>query len=52
MRWTRREHTIDELGKVHGMTAVLEVVAHLELLVAQAVVERDDSGPARRYRSR
>jgi glyoxylase-like metal-dependent hydrolase (beta-lactamase superfamily II) len=52
MRWTRREHTIDELGKVHGMTAVLEVVAHLELLVAQAEISRDDSGPARRYRSR
>jgi glyoxylase-like metal-dependent hydrolase (beta-lactamase superfamily II) len=49
MRWTRREREIDELGAVHGMAAVLEVVAHLELLVSQALVEADESGPTRRY---
>jgi glyoxylase-like metal-dependent hydrolase (beta-lactamase superfamily II) len=32
MTWTRHERTLDELGAVHGMTAVLEVAAHLELL--------------------
>jgi glyoxylase-like metal-dependent hydrolase (beta-lactamase superfamily II) len=51
MRWTRRERTIDELGAVHGMTAVLEVVAHLELLVTQALVDADDSDTTRRYRA-
>jgi hypothetical protein len=34
---------------VHGMAAVLEVMAHLELLVAQASIGFDDSGAARRY---
>jgi glyoxylase-like metal-dependent hydrolase (beta-lactamase superfamily II) len=52
MRWTRREKRLSELGAVHGMAAVLEVMAHLELLVAQASIGTDDSGPARRYRSR
>ena len=49
MLWTRREKTIDELGTVHGMTAVLEVIAHLELLVTQGLLQSDDSGIARRY---
>jgi glyoxylase-like metal-dependent hydrolase (beta-lactamase superfamily II) len=52
MRWTRREKHVGELGAVHGMAAVLEVMAHLELLVAQASIGFDDSGPARRYRRR
>ncbi len=50
MRWTRHEKRLGELGAVHGMAAVLEVVAHLELLVAQDVIEPDDSDRARRYR--
>jgi glyoxylase-like metal-dependent hydrolase (beta-lactamase superfamily II) len=50
MRWTRHEKRLGELGAVHGMAAVLEVVAHLELLVAQYVIEPDDSDHARRYR--
>jgi len=33
MRWTRRAKTLDQLGPVHAMTAVLEVRAHLEFLV-------------------
>ncbi len=33
MRWTRHQRTLDQLGSVHAMTAVLEVRAHLELLV-------------------
>jgi hypothetical protein len=49
MRWTRREKEVGELGAVHGMAAVLEVMAHLELLVAQASIGFDDSGAARRY---
>jgi glyoxylase-like metal-dependent hydrolase (beta-lactamase superfamily II) len=49
MRWTRRELHIDELGTVHGMTAVLEVLAHLDLLAAQDVVYREDRAPASFY---
>ena len=49
MPWTRRERSIHELGTVHGMTAVLEVLAHLELLVTQGLLGYDDSACARRY---
>lgn len=49
MRWTRRERAVDELGAVHAMTAVLEVLAHLELLASQTLVEADDSGPVVLY---
>jgi hypothetical protein len=38
MRWTRRERRLDELDTVHRMTAVLEVLAHLDLLVAEGVL--------------
>ena len=48
MRWTRRERTIDQLGTVHAMAAVLEVAAHLELLKAQSLVVSENS--ARRTR--
>jgi hypothetical protein len=51
MRWTRHEKILDELGAVHGMAAVLEVMAHLELLVAQTAIETDDGDHARRYRA-
>ncbi|MCV7226493.1 MBL fold metallo-hydrolase [Mycolicibacterium komossense] len=49
MRWTRHERTIDELGAVHGMTAILEVLAHLELLVTQGALERTGSGTVNDY---
>ena len=42
MSWTRHERTIDELGAVHGMTAILEVVAHLDLLAARGVLTREE----------
>jgi hypothetical protein len=32
MLWTRHQRAVDELGPVHGMTAILEILAHLELL--------------------
>jgi hypothetical protein len=34
---------------VHGMTAVREVSAHLELLIAQSLVRSDESGPTNPY---
>jgi glyoxylase-like metal-dependent hydrolase (beta-lactamase superfamily II) len=43
MRWTRHERTLDELGTVHQMTAVLEVLAHLELLATQGILTTHDS---------
>jgi glyoxylase-like metal-dependent hydrolase (beta-lactamase superfamily II) len=49
MRWTRRKRPLDSLGAVHGMAAVLEVAAHLELLETQALIVDDSSGPVRGY---
>jgi glyoxylase-like metal-dependent hydrolase (beta-lactamase superfamily II) len=49
MLWTRHERTIDELGPVHGMTAILEVVAHLDLLVARQLLRCDSSGSSDHY---
>ena len=50
LRWTRRHRKLHELGTVHGMTAVLEVSAHLELLVKQGLLASDDTGTNNRYR--
>ncbi|MDX6233744.1 MAG: hypothetical protein QOH68_2816 [Nocardioidaceae bacterium] len=52
MRWTRRLQTVDELGPIHGMTAVSEVVAHLDLLADQARVVKDDSADLITYEAR
>lgn len=49
MRWTRHERTVDELGPVHGMTAILEMFAHLELLVTRGVLERTESDAGHQY---
>lgn len=49
MLWTRHERTVDELGPVHGMTAILEMLAHLELLVAREVLERVESAGVSHY---
>ncbi|SHV63345.1 beta-lactamase domain-containing protein [Mycobacteroides abscessus subsp. abscessus] len=44
MRWTRRSRTLTELDTVHQMTAVLEVQAHLDLLVSQGLLHVATSG--------
>jgi glyoxylase-like metal-dependent hydrolase (beta-lactamase superfamily II) len=49
MSWTRHERSIDELGSVHGMTAILEVLAHLDLLVARGVLTCERFGPINHY---
>lgn len=49
MLWTRHERTVDELGAVHGMTAILEMLAHLELLVTRGVLERVESAAINHY---
>jgi glyoxylase-like metal-dependent hydrolase (beta-lactamase superfamily II) len=51
MRWTRHDRSIDELGTVHGMTAVLEVLAHLDVLESQGLLVSEKSGAARHYRA-
>jgi glyoxylase-like metal-dependent hydrolase (beta-lactamase superfamily II) len=51
MRWTRHDRAIDELGTVHGMTAVLEVLAHLEVLEQQGLLVSEDFGVTRHYRA-
>ncbi len=43
MTWTRHDRTIDELPPVHGLTAVVEVVSHLDVLAAQGRLSKDDS---------
>jgi glyoxylase-like metal-dependent hydrolase (beta-lactamase superfamily II) len=49
MLWTRHERTVDELGPVHGMTAILEMLAHLELLVTRGVLERAEPAAVNHY---
>jgi glyoxylase-like metal-dependent hydrolase (beta-lactamase superfamily II) len=38
MRWTRHDRALDDLEVVHQMTAVLEVLSHLEFLVHDAAL--------------
>ncbi|MFD2473592.1 MBL fold metallo-hydrolase [Amycolatopsis silviterrae] len=49
MSWTRHDRTVDELGLFHGMAAVLEVVAHLELLAHQGELAASDLDGTRHY---
>lgn len=44
MRWTRSERSLSELETIHQMVAVLEVSAHLELLVSTGVLRAEESG--------
>jgi glyoxylase-like metal-dependent hydrolase (beta-lactamase superfamily II) len=45
MRWTRHERSLEHLDTVHRMTAILEVLAHLELLAAQGILVADECAP-------
>jgi glyoxylase-like metal-dependent hydrolase (beta-lactamase superfamily II) len=47
--WTRRERTLGELNGQNQVMAVLETVAHLDLLVARGQVTVDPSDGVRRY---
>jgi glyoxylase-like metal-dependent hydrolase (beta-lactamase superfamily II) len=42
LRWTRREHRLDDMETFNRMLAVLETDAHLEVLAAQDRVRRED----------
>jgi len=49
MSWTRHDRTVDELGPVHGMTATLEMLAHLELLVTRGTLGRAEHAGVHHY---
>lgn len=42
MRWTRARHELGELAPLHQMFAVLEVLAHLEVLSEEGRVQREE----------
>jgi hypothetical protein len=42
LRWTRREHRLEDMEAFHRMLAVLETDAHLEVLAAQGRVRRSE----------
>jgi glyoxylase-like metal-dependent hydrolase (beta-lactamase superfamily II) len=47
--WTRRLRTLVELDPFNQMLAILETVAHLEVLTERGLVSRDGSGRTVRY---
>lgn len=49
MRWTRHERTLDELGSIHGMTAIIEVASHLDYLVWRGDLTRVNTGSVAHY---
>lgn len=51
MTWTRHRRTLHELSDVHRMTAVVEVLAHLDLLAERGGVRRRSDGRVDRFTS-
>ena len=51
LRWTRHGRTLDELDGFNQMLAVFETAAHLDLLVAQGRLVREDGDGRTRYRA-
>ena len=49
LRWTRREHKLEDLDPFNAMLAVFETGAHLDLLVTQGRLTVTDDGGVRRY---
>ncbi|MBO2452653.1 MBL fold metallo-hydrolase [Actinomadura barringtoniae] len=49
MSWTRRRKKLDELDVFSQMLAVLEIDAHLDVLVDQGVLDAHESGGVRTY---
>ncbi|QTI69057.1 MBL fold metallo-hydrolase [Gordonia polyisoprenivorans] len=49
MRWTRHNRTLGQLNPIHAMTAVLEVRAHLEYLVSNGGVTKQDDDAEDHY---
>jgi hypothetical protein len=51
LTWTRRERRLDDLDAYNQMLAVLETVAHLTVMVAQARIWMTQAEGVYRYRS-
>ncbi|MEW2355663.1 MBL fold metallo-hydrolase [Spirillospora sp. NPDC029432] len=49
MPWTRRRRKLDDLDSFSRMLAVLEIDAHLDVLVDQGVLDSAESGGVRTY---
>lgn len=49
LRWTRRQHKVDDLDPFNQMLAIAETAAHLELLAAQGRIRVEVSEGLRRY---
>jgi glyoxylase-like metal-dependent hydrolase (beta-lactamase superfamily II) len=49
MPWTRRQRKLDELDTFSQMLAVLEIDAHLDVLVDQGVLDSEETGGVRVY---
>ncbi|MFB4319488.1 MBL fold metallo-hydrolase [Actinomadura sp. 21ATH] len=49
MPWTRRRRKLDDLDPFSRMLAILEIDAHLDVLVDQGVLESAESGGVRSY---
>ncbi len=49
LRWTRREHRVEDLDPFNGMLATFETAAHLDLLVAQGRLTVTTEGRVRVY---
>jgi glyoxylase-like metal-dependent hydrolase (beta-lactamase superfamily II) len=49
LRWTRREHRLEDLDPFNAMLAVFETGAHLDLLAAQGRLAMTDVDRVRRY---
>ncbi|MFF5264017.1 MBL fold metallo-hydrolase [Actinomadura viridis] len=52
MAWTRRQLKLDDLDVFSRMMAVLEIDAHLDVLVDQGVLDAHESGGVRSYAPR
>jgi glyoxylase-like metal-dependent hydrolase (beta-lactamase superfamily II) len=51
LRWTRREHKVEDLDPFNQMLAIAETAAHLELLAAQGRLTVETADGLRRYRA-
>jgi len=50
LRWTRRDHRLDELDPLNAMLAIMETTAHLDVLVERGALTRTLDGEVAHYR--
>jgi hypothetical protein len=49
LRWTRREHRLDEMDLFNRMLAVMETSAHLDVLVERGALRVAETDGVARY---